>query len=303
MGLRPRNKGNEGQEDGVSKKNPFVLQEGIPTALKNTKTGANLEIVLMCADGEIFSYFAREQGIPPAAADAKQAPQNNSTDDCVSLNVGGAQFVQRDVFESSAEYQEAFAAVRKSWWKYYIIGSLSMLALAKQKKRYNDSMRQPQAPSPPASNAGKLGGKEESKQPRADAASKDVKAQQSKAEPKKVPKKAAEAKQASAAEESQTAFSRRISGHLMRSVNERRAKLEDAGNVLKEAAKRFQALLAKQPAFATSQEQRKQAESILEGFIEALDNLLLAGGTSDAFLTEVNSLVTKTETALKNIED
>ncbi|CAD7944610.1 unnamed protein product [Amoebophrya sp. A25] len=223
----------------------YVLQEGIPTVLRNTESGAQLEIVLMLVDGDIFSYFARElpsastcssrtgsssrngkktrssgtnisnaktgaktedidikdedqdlqvvqevrlhkeqegggllssrsrsstsssllSGGGPSAdpgvalsSDAEVELQpadschnvedhgpypklsNNvvqvQVDTCVSLNVSGVRFVQRDQFESDPAYSEAFEHVRRQWWKYWVVGKLATLAMAKQKKRY-----------------------------------------------------------------------------------------------------------------------------------------------------------------------
>merc|ERR1712146_714382 len=54
-------------------------------------------------------------------------------DTCTSLNIPGARFIQRDVFETSPKYRDAFERVRKQWWKYVLTGRLCILAMAKQK--------------------------------------------------------------------------------------------------------------------------------------------------------------------------
>jgi hypothetical protein len=72
----------------------YFLQEGIPTCLKNDRTGAQLEIVLMLADGQVYSYFAREHHQHARSAGAGTANPQGTGDDCVSLNVSGAKFVQ-----------------------------------------------------------------------------------------------------------------------------------------------------------------------------------------------------------------
>ncbi|CAD7964910.1 unnamed protein product [Amoebophrya sp. A120] len=177
-----------------------------PVCRSTSTLVSQLEIVLMCVNGEIFSYFGRELPVvtrpAPAVADVEKqaiadasttatsttisgavnnrsaavvkktttskssggtAPGNKNSskticstdganeedhhdedddhDTCVSLNVNNVQFVQRDRFEADKEYRDAFLQVRSQWWKYVVIGKLSMLALAKQKKRHYDGER------------------------------------------------------------------------------------------------------------------------------------------------------------------
>merc|ERR1712032_84162 len=113
----------------------LLLHEGIPTSLKNERTGQHLEIVLMLANSRVYNYFCRMEGsrddgssppTPPADADA-----------CASLNVAGNQFVQRHVFETSPDYRVAYAMVKKHWWKYVLVGRLAVLAMAKQKRLFD----------------------------------------------------------------------------------------------------------------------------------------------------------------------
>ena len=95
----------------------YVLQEGIPTGLIHSKTGAQLEIVLMCADGQAYTYFVRE---------APVSKHVRNGDNCESLNVPGVRFVSRSDFESLPEYEDedAFAQVRKRWPRYLLVGTL-----------------------------------------------------------------------------------------------------------------------------------------------------------------------------------
>jgi hypothetical protein len=60
----------------------------------------------------------------------------NGSDTCTSLNIPGARFVQRDVFETSPSYHDAFERVRNHWWKYVLTARLCVLAMAKQKRMF-----------------------------------------------------------------------------------------------------------------------------------------------------------------------
>ena len=117
--LRPRNK------NALERR--LVLQEGVPTCLRNQDTGAQLEIVLMFANGHVYNYFAREidskvkkESSSSDSSKEKETKGRIDEDDdtCTSLNIPGARFIQRDVFETSPKYRDAFERVRKQWWKY-----------------------------------------------------------------------------------------------------------------------------------------------------------------------------------------
>jgi glutathione synthase len=111
----------------------YVLQEGIPTGLTNTKTGAQLEVVLMLADGQAYTYFVRE---------APLSKHLSKDDHCECLNVPGVRFVSRPEFETAPDYADAFAQVKNQWPRYLLAGTLCMLALAKQKQAYVNQLLQ-----------------------------------------------------------------------------------------------------------------------------------------------------------------
>ncbi len=207
MDLRGRNKGG---------RRCYVLQEGIVTSLlrkdpSTQHTTHQLEVVLMFIDGRIFNYFIRQTELSLKQSDS------TGVDCCVSLNVADVSFVQRRQFETDPSYREAFLQVRREWWKYEVSGRLSVLAMAKQAKRYKEGS----VLAGPA-RAAKPRAREPAK-PKASAPPGTPKSAFSAPAAGKVSSGSASASSnLVAAAESSDAFSRRLSGLLSKSVNQNR---------------------------------------------------------------------------------
>ena len=124
-------------------------------------------------------------------------------DMCTSLNIPGARFIQRDVFETSPQYRDAFERVQKQWWKYLLTGRLCILAMAKQKQDFVRGRRMSISSSSSSMSSVSLIG-----------IKKRVKT-------KKETKKKKKKKSKHSENETQNEFSRRVSGILMRAINSR----------------------------------------------------------------------------------
>ena len=79
----------------------------------------------MFMNGYVYNYFAREidskvrkESSSSSKESEMKGRMGEDDDTCTSLNIPGARFIQRDVFETSPKYRDAFERVRKQWWKY-----------------------------------------------------------------------------------------------------------------------------------------------------------------------------------------
>jgi len=209
--LRPRNK------SAIDRR--LVLQEGIPTCLRNQHTGAQLEIVMMFANGHVYNYFAREiDCVRGQEIEEKGREMKNNVidqDTCTSLNIPGARFIQRDVFETSPEYRDAFRRVRKHWWKYVLTGRLCVLTMAKQKKEFVNGRKMSFSSFSSSMSLMSLIKTESEKKKKKKIVTMNMKKM------KKEKKKFISNKN-----ETQDQFSRRVSGILMRAINDRTKKCQ-----------------------------------------------------------------------------
>jgi len=131
----------------------YVLQEGIPTVLKDSE-GRSMEVVLMCLAGRVYSYFVRVGGGIPGVKgssspeDGKPRSEGKSRSErkaegkkrdfsTSSLNAPGSFFVQRSEFESSEKYSKAAAIVRGEWDKYELLGRAAMISMAREALWYS----------------------------------------------------------------------------------------------------------------------------------------------------------------------